>query len=64
MKKHIDYCVIILNYNTALDAIGAAESVIRNAQNRSYVVCIADNASTKSGELNLLKNACNMPTIP
>ena len=56
MKKNYKYGVIILNYNTANDAVEAAKSVISNSQNDDYIICIADNASTKSGERNILKN--------
>lgn len=46
MKK-ILYAVIILNYNTIDDAIAACESVKKAAITSEYVICIADNASTK-----------------
>ena len=55
-REHRDYGVIILNYNTANDAIYAAKSVIANAGNRSYIICIVDNASTKKGEVDTLKS--------
>lgn len=45
--KEVLYAVIILNYNTIDDAIAAYESVKKNATTSQYVVCIADNASTK-----------------
>lgn len=48
--KKVKYAVIILNFNTIDDAIDAAESVVTNAQTDSFVVCIADNASTKNGD--------------
>lgn len=43
----IKYAVIILNYNTIKDAIAAADSVKNNSLTDSYVVCIADNCSSK-----------------
>lgn len=45
--KNILYAVIILNYNTIDDAIMAANSVKMKAQTNSYIICIADNASSK-----------------
>lgn len=51
MKK-VQYAVVILNYNTIDDAIEAAESVIQNAKTDSFVVCIADNASSKKENRN------------
>lgn len=55
-REHRDYGVIILNYNTANDAIAAANSIIKNAGNHSYIICIVDNASTKKGEVETLKS--------
>lgn len=46
-KVKVRYAVIILNYNTIEDAINAAQSVIYNAIESNYVICIADNASSK-----------------
>lgn len=43
----VKYAVIILNYNTIDDAIRAADSVKNNSITDSYVVCIADNCSSK-----------------
>lgn len=43
----VKYAVIILNYNTILDAINAADSVKDNATTDSYIVCISDNGSSK-----------------
>lgn len=51
----VRYAVSILNYNTIDDAINAAKSVIDNAVAEEYVVCIADNASTKSADRKRLK---------
>lgn len=45
-KINIDYAVIILNYNTSKDAIKAAISVNNCSGDKSYIICIADNAST------------------
>lgn len=54
MKK-IKYAVIILNYNTALDAIKATESVINSAlENDSYIVCVVDGRSVKENEQEIL----------
>lgn len=44
---NVKYAVIIVNYNTIEDAINAAESVKRNATTESYIICIADNCSSK-----------------
>lgn len=46
-KVNVRYAVVILNYNTIDDAVNAAKSVICNAVERDYVICIADNASSK-----------------
>lgn len=50
IKPHYQYAVIILNYNVASDAIKAAKSVISSAINENYIICLADNGSTKNNE--------------
>lgn len=52
----VKYAVIILNYNTIDDAINAARSVIDNAVSDEYVVCIADNDSSKTEDREKLKS--------
>ncbi|MCR5637394.1 MAG: glycosyltransferase family 2 protein [Lachnospiraceae bacterium] len=49
-KICIKYAVIILNYNTIDDAIAAAESVNRMSKTDRFIICIADNASSKKGD--------------
>lgn len=56
MKKNVKYAVIILNYNTINDAIRAAESVIKNAKSDDYIICLADGASTKQYDRDLIKS--------
>lgn len=51
-----DYGVIILNYNTAEEAILAAESVIEYDNDKTYVICIADNKSTNAKDFDILHN--------
>lgn len=55
--KYVEYIVVILNYNTANDALLAAESVNKTAGKRTYHICIADNGSSKKGEKEILQNA-------
>lgn len=55
-KEKISYGVVILNYNTSNDAIKAAKTVIKCSTNNNFVICITDNASTKMGEIEALKN--------
>lgn len=43
----VKYAVIVLNFNTIDDAINAAKSVENQATREDFIVCIADNASTK-----------------
>lgn len=50
MLKSVRYAVLILNYNTIDDAIRASHSVIENAENDNYVICIADNASSNQND--------------
>lgn len=59
----VKYAVIILNYNTINDAVNAAKSVIENATTEDYIVCVADNASTKEEERNKLKRIVLPNTI-
>lgn len=61
MKKIIEVMVIILNYNSTLVSINAAESVIDNTSG-DYMICIADNHS-KTAELELLKKYRNSKVI-
>lgn len=44
------YGVIILNYNTAQDALLAAQSVADNATKRNFCICIVDNNSSRANE--------------
>lgn len=44
------YGVVILNYNTAQDALLAAQSVVNNAKSKNFCICIVDNASSKANE--------------
>lgn len=62
-KPKLKYAVIILNYNTAEDAIKAAKSVIDNAVRTDYIVCFVDGGSTKPDQIKMfesqgLKNVC------
>lgn len=52
--KKLDYAAIILNYNTSLDAIQAAESVIEKSSSDNFIVCIADSGS-KDKEIEILE---------
>ena len=61
MKKNIDLMVVILNYNSTLASINAAESVVHNTSG-NYMICIADNHS-KTTELELLKKYKNDKVI-
>ena len=61
MKQKRDVGIIILNYNTSEDAIHAAKSVIETTK-LSYIICIADNCSTKRGEVSVLRNA-RLPNV-
>lgn len=56
MREKIDYGVVILNYNTAEDSINAAKSVVKNAEEYSYVVCIVDNNSPNKNDLKKLES--------
>jgi GT2 family glycosyltransferase len=58
MKK-FDYGVVILNYNVSKDAILAAQSVINNAESHRFIICLADNASSKEGEVAKLETLCS-----
>lgn len=59
MKK-IKYAVIILNYNTASDAIMATKSVISSdGEKNDFVVCVVDGGSNKSNEKEILLNYKN-----
>lgn len=49
-KEHLEYVVIILNYNTIDDAVQAANSVVDNAIKENYLICIIDNCSPKENE--------------
>lgn len=58
--KNIKYAVIILNYNTATDALAAVESVITSAKkNDEYIVCVVDGGSSKIGEKEILESYKN-----
>lgn len=50
----LDYMVVILNYNSARDAIKAATSVNEHAVSDNYIICIADNASTNPEDKEIL----------
>lgn len=56
MKRKLKYAVIILNYNTIHDAINAAKSVICNAQNEEYIICIVDNGSSLQYDISILES--------
>lgn len=55
-KKEVLYAAIILNYNTAENAIQAAESIIEKSTTNSRMICIADGGSTKQNDIYLLQN--------
>ncbi len=59
----VKYAVIILNYNTIEDAVNAAKSVIDNARTDDYVICIADNASSKMEDRKRLQSISLHHTI-
>lgn len=57
-----DIAVIILNYNTAEDAVSAAKSVINSVENHSYVIALVDNKSSTVKDINILKNT-HLPNV-
>lgn len=59
-RLNIKYAVVILNYNTADDAIIAATSIINNALCDDYVICIVDGCSSKPNQKDILE-AVNLP---
>lgn len=61
--KHVNYAVVILNYNTIEDAINAAKNVIDNSVCVDYIVCIADNNSSIVDDRIKLKNIKLVNTI-
>lgn len=64
MKK-IMYAVIILNYNTAQDAIKATKSVIDSAlDGDDYIVCVVDGGSTKENERDILQTYQHDKYVP
>ena len=54
--EDILYAVIVLNFNTSKDSRTAIESICNNATSEYYHICLVDNASTKEGEIDQLKN--------
>lgn len=53
----IKYAVIILNYNTADDAIVAASSIIDSALDNDFIICIVDGCSSKKNQKEILQTA-------
>ncbi|WP_461226633.1 glycosyltransferase [Lacticaseibacillus suihuaensis] len=58
--KGVQYGVVILNYNSYEDTLGAASSVIDKATSKSFEICIVDGGSTRLGEFQRLKEL-NLP---
>lgn len=50
MKNYL-YVVVILNYNSCVDSIKAANSVNKYSKGNNYLICIADNSSTNEDEV-------------
>lgn len=55
--KSFRYAVILLNYNTAEDAVIAASSVVENAISDDYIICFIDGCSTKHHQLEIFTSA-------
>ncbi|TWV15116.1 glycosyltransferase family 2 protein [Bacteroidaceae bacterium HV4-6-C5C] len=51
------YAVILLNYNTAEDAVIAASSIVNNAISDDYLICFIDGCSTKPNQTDIFKAA-------
>ncbi len=52
--EYIKYAVVILNFRTANDAINAAKSVAKHAQNDKYKICIIDGGSNSDNDTRML----------
>lgn len=50
----IKYAVFILNFRTANDAVNAAKSVVKNAQEDNYKICIIDGGSNSDNDTMIL----------
>lgn len=55
--QRIEYGVVILNYCTAKDSIQAAQSVIDNAKEKNYQICIVDGGSPDASQFSQLVEA-------
>ena len=51
------YGVVILNYRCANDSVIAAKTVMENAEDDNYVICIVEGGSGDEKEKEILKNA-------
>lgn len=51
------YAVVLLNYNTAEDAVVAASSITENAISDDYIICFVDGCSTKDNQVQIFTSA-------